>query len=132
MFLDATLQCVCRDDGPGPHAPSTRVWLGNIAGHVREPALQSVFNCFGQGLSDGAVFPARIGPLGYAFVNFVRLEDANLAYQQLNNTAVPTLSGNKLLKMRFKPASVSPIVPSSSYLQTPFPYVRCLNLYRNL
>jgi hypothetical protein len=32
------------------------------------------------------VFPARIGPLGYAFVKFERLEDATRAFDALNNT----------------------------------------------
>lgn len=37
-------------------------------------------------LTDAAVFPARIGPLGYAFVKFERLEDAIRAFEALNNT----------------------------------------------
>lgn len=37
-------------------------------------------------LTDAAVFPARIGPLGYAFVKFERLEDAVRAFETLNNT----------------------------------------------
>lgn len=37
-------------------------------------------------LTDAAVFPARIGPLGYAFVKFEQLEDAIRAFEALNNT----------------------------------------------
>lgn len=61
------------------------------------------------GLTDAAVFPARIGPLGYAFVKFERLEDAVRAFESLNNTVVPPLSGSKQLKMRYKPAHDGPV-----------------------
>ena len=49
----------------------------------------------------------RIGPLGYAFVNFESVADAARAYDSLNNVVVPILTGTKQLKMRFKPAKVS-------------------------
>lgn len=87
------------------NTPSTRMWLGNIASHVTVEGLFEVFNKFGE-LTDGAVFPARIGPLGYAFLNFRYVEDAVRAYEALNNHCVPSLSASKLLKLRFKPAQV--------------------------
>ena len=90
----------------GMSTPSTRMWLGNIAAHVTIRSLYEVFGRFGR-LTDAAVFPARIGPLGYAFVNFHRVEDAVQAYSALHNTAVPPLTGSKQLKMRFKPAQQS-------------------------
>lgn len=87
--------------------PSPRIWLGNIAPTATSRSLHAVLGRFGQ-LSDAAVFPARIGPLGYAFVKFEALEDAVRAFEALNNTVVPPLSGSKQLKMRYKPASDGP------------------------
>jgi len=99
--------------------PSTRMWLGNIAAHVTVQSLYEVFQCFGE-LIDGAVFPSRMGPLGYAFLNFRRVEDAMRAFKNLNNQCVPALTMNKLLKLRFKPAQVMS-TPRSIHL----PSVRC-------
>ena len=59
-------------------------------------------------LTDVAVFPARIGPLGYAFINFATLDEAIRAYTQLQNSVISALTGNKQLKMRFKPIAVIP------------------------
>ena len=84
--------------------PSPRIWLGNIAPTATAANLQSVLGRFGH-LVDAAVFPARIGPLGYAFVKFERIEDAVNAYNTLNNAVVPALSGTKQVKMRYKPVS---------------------------
>ena len=84
--------------------PSPRIWLGNIAPTATAANLQSVLGRFGH-LIDAAVFPARIGPLGYAFVKFERIEDAINAYNTLNNAVVPALSGTKQVKMRYKPIS---------------------------
>ncbi|KAK2075788.1 hypothetical protein QBZ16_001529 [Prototheca wickerhamii] len=81
--------------------PSARIWLGNIAMGTTVRVLQSVLSRFGP-LLDAAVFPARIGPLGYAFARFERVEDAVAAFTALNNTVVPALSGGKQLKMRYK------------------------------
>lgn len=81
--------------------PSARIWLGNIAMGTTVRVLQSVLSRFGP-LLDAAVFPARIGPLGYAFARFDRVEDAVAAFTALNNTVVPALSGGKQLKMRYK------------------------------
>lgn len=55
---------------------------------ARPPAPFLALPRFGP-LTDAAVFPARIGPLGYAFVKFERLEDAVRAYEALNNTVRP-------------------------------------------
>ena len=64
-------------------------------------------------LTDVAVFPARIGPLGYAFINFGSIEEAVRAYGQLQNSVISALTGNKQLKMRFKPIAVrSPPSPA--------------------
>ena len=87
----------------GMNIPSTRIWLGNIAAHVTIRSLHNIFGQYGR-LTDAAVFPARIGPLGYAFVNFSVLENAMRAYDALNNSVIPALTGCKQLKMRFKPA----------------------------
>ncbi|GAB4821624.1 hypothetical protein N2152v2_008670 [Parachlorella kessleri] len=87
--------------------PSPRIWLGNIAPTATSKSLHAVLSRFGA-LTDAAVFPARIGPLGYAFVKFERLEDAVRAFEALNNTVVPPLSGSKQLKMRYKPPSDGP------------------------
>eukprot|EP00887_Chlorella_sp_A99_P003033 scaffold9.g3033.t1 len=84
--------------------PSPRIWLGNIAPTATAKSLTAVLSRFGP-LTDAAVFPARIGPLGYAFVKFERLEDAVQAFETLNNSVVPPLSGSKQLKMRYKPAN---------------------------
>jgi RNA recognition motif-containing protein len=84
--------------------PSPRIWLGNIAPTATAANLQSVLGRFGP-LVDAAVFPARIGPLGYAFVKFERLKDAINAYNTLNNAVVPALSGSKQVKMRYKPVT---------------------------
>jgi hypothetical protein len=65
--------------------PSPRIWLGNIAPTATSKSLHAVLGRFGP-LTDAAVFPARIGPLGYAFVKFERLEDAVRAFEALNNT----------------------------------------------
>ncbi|PSC68138.1 Flowering time control FPA [Micractinium conductrix] len=91
--------------------PSPRIWLGNIAPTATSKSLHAVLGRFGP-LTDAAVFPARIGPLGYAFVKFERLEDATRAFEALNNTVVPPLSGSKQLKMRYKPANDGPAVRS--------------------
>lgn len=91
----------------GSSIPSNRVWLGNISATATLQSVRSVFSKFGS-LTDAAVFPARIGPLGYAFVNFERVSDAAGAYQALNNVVLPALTGCKQLKMRFKPAKVYP------------------------
>jgi len=88
-------------------APSPRIWLGNIAANARNESLHAVLSRYGP-LTDAAVFPARIGPLGYAFVKFERLDDAKSAFDALNNTVVPLLSGSKQLKMRYKPANDGP------------------------
>ncbi|KAL4447429.1 hypothetical protein ABPG75_004648 [Micractinium tetrahymenae] len=88
--------------------PSPRIWLGNIAPTATSKNLHAVLGRFGA-LTDAAVFPARIGPLGYAFVKFERLEDATRAFEALNNTVVPPLSGSKQLKMRYKPANDGPV-----------------------
>lgn len=88
-------------------APSPRIWLGNIAANARNESLHTVLSRYGP-LTDAAVFPARIGPLGYAFVKFERLDDAKSAFDALNNTIVPLLSGSKQLKMRYKPADNGP------------------------
>ncbi|PRW60572.1 Flowering time control FPA isoform A [Chlorella sorokiniana] len=88
--------------------PSPRIWLGNIAPTATSKNLHAVLGRFGM-LTDAAVFPARIGPLGYAFVKFERLEDAIRAFEALNNTVVPPLSGSKQLKMRYKPANDGPV-----------------------
>ena len=85
---------------------STRIWCGNIASHVTSRTLKSVFASYGYLLTDVAVFPARIGPLGYAFINFATLEEAVRAYMQLQNLVISALTGNKQLKMRFKPIAV--------------------------
>ena len=98
-------------DWESANTPSTRMWLGNIAAHVTVRSLYDVFGHFGR-LTDAAVFPARIGPLGYAFVNFMHVEDAAKAYDALNNTSVPPLTGSKLLKIRYKPAQVGPPHPA--------------------
>jgi hypothetical protein len=87
--------------------PSPRIWLGNIAPTASSKVLQAVLARFGP-LTDAAVFPARIGPLGYAFVKFERVADAMAAFEALNNTVVPPLSGSKQLKMRYKPAGDGP------------------------
>lgn len=71
-------------------------------------SLHAVLGRYGA-LTDAAVFPARIGPLGYAFVKFERIEDAVRAFEALNNTVVPPLSGSKQLKMRYKPANDGPV-----------------------
>ena len=89
----------------GSSTPSNRVWLGNISATATLRSVRSVFSKFGA-LTDAAVFPARIGPLGYAFVNFEKVADAAGAYQALNNVVLPALTGCKQLKMRFKPAKV--------------------------
>ena len=89
----------------GSNTPSNRVWLGNISATATLRSVRSVFSKFGP-LTDAAVFPARIGPLGYAFVNFEKVSDAAGAYQALNNVVLPALTGCKQLKMRFKPAKV--------------------------
>ena len=86
--------------------PSSRIWLGNIAATATQRCVRQIFGKFGH-LTDAAVFPARIGPLGYAFVNFEQVGHAMRAYDMLNNAVVPLLTGNKQLKMRFKPAKVS-------------------------
>ena len=90
----------------GSSTPSNRVWLGNISATATLRSVRSVFSKFGP-LTDAAVFPARIGPLGYAFVNFEKVSDASGAYQALNNVVLPALTGCKQLKMRFKPAKVA-------------------------
>ncbi|KAL4856776.1 Flowering time control protein FPA [Chlorella vulgaris] len=87
--------------------PSPRIWLGNIAPTATSRSLHTVLGRFGV-LTDAAVFPARIGPLGYAFVKFERVEDAVHAFEALNNTVVSPLSGSKQLKMRYKPANDGP------------------------
>jgi RNA recognition motif-containing protein len=99
-MLPADLDGNCSD-------PSPRIWLGNIAPTATSKTLQAVLGRFGP-LTDAAVFPARIGPLGYAFVKFEALEDAIRALETLNNTVVPPLSGSKQLKMRYKPAASGP------------------------
>ncbi|DBA94785.1 TPA: hypothetical protein ACH3X1_002330 [Trebouxia sp. C0004] len=90
----------------GSNTPSNRVWLGNISATATLRSVRSVFSKFGP-LTDAAVFPARIGPLGYAFVNFEKVSDAAGAYQALNNVVLPALTGCKQLKMRFKPAKAN-------------------------
>ena len=85
---------------------STRIWCGNIASHVTSRTLKSVFSQYGYLLTDVAVFPARIGPLGYAFINFATLDEAVRAYTQLQNSVISSLTGSKQLKMRFKPIAV--------------------------
>lgn len=85
--------------------PSNRIWLGNISASASVRSLRTVFSRFGN-LTDAAVFPARIGPLGYAFVNFESVEDGVRAYEALNNEVVPLLTGTKQLKMRFKKPKV--------------------------
>ena len=94
-------------DNINSSGPSPRIWLGNIAPTATSKTLQAVLGRFGS-LTDAAVFPARIGPLGYAFVKFAVLEDAVRALDTLNNTVVPPLSGSKQLKMRYKPAASGP------------------------
>ncbi len=89
----------------GATIPSSRIWLGNIAATATQRCVRQIFGKFGH-LTDAAVFPARIGPLGYAFVNFEQVGHAIRAYDMLNNAVVPLLTGNKQLKMRFKPAKV--------------------------
>ena len=81
--------------------PSPRLWLGNVAPEASSATLHAVLGQFGE-LIDAAVFPARVGPLGYAFVRFENINDAIEAYRALNNTIVPALSGSKQLKMRYK------------------------------
>lgn len=78
---------LCRSgaDKAGSQEPSPRIWLGNITSATTSKALQGVLARFGP-LLDAAVFPARIGPLGYAFVKFERLADAVAAFNALNNT----------------------------------------------
>lgn len=100
MMMSSDLDGNCSD-------PSPRIWLGNIAPAATSKTLQAVLGRFGP-LTDAAVFPARIGPLGYAFVKFEALEDAVRALETLNNTVVPPLSGSKQLKMRYKPAASGP------------------------
>jgi len=95
----------------GSNTPSNRVWLGNISATATLRSVRSVFSKFGP-LTDAAVFPARIGPLGYAFVNFEKVSDAAGAYQALNNVVLPALTGCKQLKMRFKPAKVCHHLPA--------------------
>eukprot|EP00890_Picochlorum_soloecismus_P000877 jgi/Picsp_1/1790/NSC_05260-R1_flowering time control protein fpa len=96
----------CRGSSSGDYdvEPSPRIWLGNIAPTATAANLQAVLGRFGP-LVDAAVFPARIGPLGYAFVKFEKIEDAISAYNTLNNAVVPALSGTKQVKMRYKPVS---------------------------
>ncbi|KAK9817566.1 hypothetical protein WJX74_007823 [Apatococcus lobatus] len=95
----------------GATVPSSRIWLGNIAATATQRCVRQIFGKFGQ-LTDAAVFPARIGPLGYAFVNFEQVGHAMRAYDMLNNAVVPLLTGNKQLKMRFKPAKENEPGPS--------------------
>lgn len=93
---------------------STRIWLGNIASHVTSRTLKTIFLSHGYVLTDVAVFPARIGPLGYAFINFPTLEQAVDAYTRLQNVVIPAITASKQLKMRFKPIQVQ----SNPYLPT--------------
>lgn len=86
----------------GSSTPSPRVWLGNLTAGVTSKTLRTVFAPYGA-VADAAVFPGRIGPLGYAFVNFEEVEAAIAAFDALNNTVAPLLTGSKQLKMRFKP-----------------------------
>lgn len=97
----------------GSSIPSNRVWLGNISATATLRSVRSVFSKFGP-LTDAAVFPARIGPLGYAFVNFEKVADAAGAYHALNNVVLPALTGCKQLKMRFKPAKVRTLFVSAT------------------
>lgn len=85
---------------------STRIWCGNIASHVTSRTLKTIFASHGYYLTDVAVFPARIGPLGYAFINFPTLDQAVDAFTKLQNTVIPAITASKQLKMRFKPIQV--------------------------
>lgn len=94
-------------DGGAVADPSPRIWLGNIAPTATAGCLHAVLGRYGA-LADAAVFPARIGPLGYAFVKFEELCGAMAAFEALNNSVVPLLTGTKQLKMRYKPAYDGP------------------------
>eukprot|EP00803_Ostreobium_quekettii_P008476 evm.model.scf_30EXC.8 EVM.evm.TU.scf_30EXC.8 scf_30EXC:116874-133578(-) len=87
----------------GGFMPSSRVWLGNISSTANAATIRSVLAKFGS-ITDVATFPARTGPLRFAFVTFERVADALESYKNLNNVIVPTLTATKQLKMRFKPA----------------------------
>ena len=46
-------------------APSGRVWLGNISAFATVKSVRDTFAPYGP-LTDAAVFPAKVGPSGYA------------------------------------------------------------------
>ena len=57
------------DGGSDPQADceatSSRIWLGNVPSATTVKAIATVFTPYGT-LTDAAVFPARVGNLGYA------------------------------------------------------------------
>lgn len=69
------------------------MWLGNLTAGVTPKMLRDLFGQYGP-VVDAAVFPGRIGPLGFAFLNFERVQDASDAYDALNNVVVAAITGD--------------------------------------
>ncbi len=92
--------------GAQPSHPAASGWA-TLPPPATQRCVRQIFGKFGH-LTDAAVFPARIGPLGYAFVNFEQVAHAMRGVRHAQQRCGPPCSrGNKQLKMRFKPAKVS-------------------------
>ena len=80
-------------------APSSRVWLGNISATATVKSVRSVFAPYGP-LTDAAVFPARVGPLGYAVSAPAKY--ATLPYLAPHYVAIMLLHSELMMRSAFQ------------------------------
>lgn len=78
--------------------PSKHLWLGNLNTRLPRSVLKSIFEEYGP-IEDVVTFPGRM----YAFVNFIRPEDAQRAAKELDNLSLPVLTGSRKLVIKFRP-----------------------------
>ncbi|CAG9462132.1 unnamed protein product [Pedinophyceae sp. YPF-701] len=82
-----------------PRAIGRYLWLGNLKHNVPRPALLRVFEPFGA-IQDAVTFPG----MQYAFVNFMTRADAARAAEALHGTVIPSITGDRRLIVRARPA----------------------------
>ena len=88
------------------HRPSNRVWIGNIEHDVTLDLLFGLVRKFGEITSITMLPKAGHRMRRSAFVNFLDVNDAVVAYFYLRSMRFSHISGREILNVSFKPALV--------------------------
>ena len=88
------------------HRPSNRVWIGNIEHDVTLDLLFGLVRKFGEITSITMLPKAGHRMRRSAFVNFLNVNDAVVAFFYLRSMRFSQISGREILNVSFKPALV--------------------------